>query len=61
MKTSRRTLSRERINSLGRLELTAILIDRRILVDRRGRVDENDRATVTLADLRALVIRICHG
>lgn len=54
MPNTRRTLSRERLNELGREELTAIL------TDRTGRFNSQWDAEM-VADLRALVVRICHG
>lgn len=53
MKTTRRTLSRERINSLGRLELVAILADRT-----NANIDDS---TMSVEYLRDWTIELCHG
>ncbi len=53
MKSKRRTLSRERINSLGRDELVAILADRL-----HANIDDS---TMSLSYLRDWAIEICHG
>lgn len=55
MKTTRKNLSRERINSLGILELRAILIDK------FGTLNGYWATTENVNDLRSIVTRICHG
>ncbi len=53
MKNTRRTLSRKQLNSLGRLELVAILADRL-----NAHIDDS---TMSVKYLRDWTIEICHG
>ncbi|KKN79797.1 hypothetical protein LCGC14_0336520 [marine sediment metagenome] len=53
MKSTRRTLSRETLASLGRRELVAILADRL-----NAHIDDS---TMSVSYLRTWTIELCHG